>query len=182
MHLFTWCKKVISWVILIILTSWVAHSWKKISLPLGLAAVPLPVPLGSLPLLLIRLQEFLLFLGWVWCYAPIDWKCLESILVPTYRDKNCGKKPLGVLRMHLHLSRPQRRVPVLGRQRHGASETLRKSPDNVFCRFVFSVCLFVRFLFWSVCWGWGQGFAFILCVSQVNNVILDSLPCQQVLC
>lgn len=37
------------------------------------------------------------------------------------------------------------------------------------------------FLILYVCWGEGKGFTFVLYVSQVNKVILGSLPCLQVL-
>lgn len=33
----------------------------------------------------------------------------------------------------------------------------------------------------SVGWVEGKGFLFKLCVSQANKIILDSLPCQQML-
>lgn len=49
-------------------------------------------------------------------------------------------------------------------------ENIGSSPDNVFVVFMGS------FLGWG---NEGKGFLFKLCVSQVNRIILDSLPCQQ---
>lgn len=68
-------------------------------------------------------------------------------------------------------------VPVPRWQRLGVSETL-DSPQ-LMEPVVFN--LFSPPLLWYVCWGEGKGFTFVLHVSQVNKVILGSLPCLQVL-
>lgn len=67
-------------------------------------------------------------------------------------------------------------VPVVGQQWHGASETLG-SPQLMES---IAFHLFFFFVFFGMCGGEGKEFTFILYVSQVNKVILGSLPYQQV--